>query len=88
MSRLNEIIEARQDDAEYLRRWIHEIDNENWKSVRRSDEGTADTTEETLAWLRRQLDAAESQVRILRGADGRAFPGEDAAAAGVPPEDI
>ena len=88
MSRLDEIIAAREADADYLRRWILDIENENWKCVRRSGDGTTDTTEEALAWLRRQLDAAESQARILRGEDDRAYPGEDAAARGVPPEEI
>jgi len=88
MSSTDEIIAAREADVEHLKAWIGEIENENWKSVRRSGDGTTDATEETLAWLRRQLDAAQSQVRMLRGEDARAFPGEDAAARGVPPEKI
>jgi hypothetical protein len=84
----DQIIAAREADIEHLRGWIHEIENENWKAARRTVGGNTDATEETLAWLRRQLDAAQSQVRLLRGEDGRAFPGEDDAARGVPPEEI
>jgi hypothetical protein len=88
MGGTDEIIAAREADVEHLKRWIGEIENENWKAARRSGDGTTDATEETLAWLRRQLDAAQSQVRMMRGEDGRAFPGEDAAARGTPPEEI
>ncbi len=88
MARYDDIIAAREADAEHLRQWIREIENEDWKAVRRSNGGTTDATEETLAWLRRQLDAAESQARMLRSGDDRAFPGEDAAARGVPPSEI
>ncbi|HLS58323.1 MAG TPA: hypothetical protein VK022_01730 [Paracoccaceae bacterium] len=88
MAGLDDIIAAREADAEHLRQWIHEIENEDWKAVRRSNGGTIDATEETLAWLRRQLDAAVSQARLLRDGDERAFPGEDAAARGIPPSEI
>ena len=88
MSRFDDIIRAREADAEHIRDWIREIENENWKSVRRERDGTTDTTEETLAWLRRQLDAAMSQIHVLQGGDDRAFPGEDAAVRSVPPEEI
>jgi hypothetical protein len=88
MGRFDDIIAARVAEAEELRAWIRDIETENWKAVRRSGDGTRDATEETLAWLRRHLDAAMGQIHQLRDGDDRAFPGEDAAARGVPPGEI
>lgn len=70
MDGLDDIIASREADAEYLRNWIIDIERGNWKSVRRTDDGSTDTTEESHAWARQQLAEAEDQIRMLRAARG------------------
>lgn len=62
----DDLIAAREADVEYLRDWIKEIENGNWKSVRRVEDGSTDVTDETHAWARQQLAAAEDQIGWLR----------------------